>query len=120
LKNGPQLSSPPIGLSVYDMYGKSESEQTLIGGDTGRDSDTAGGDESFNNALLMPVVAIVVPLCKRAVFGRVTPPLLVPGKFWCCDCSEPIFGASEWQCSSKLLIYEFIKFKLFVYFFFFH
>lgn len=29
----------PPSLSVYDTYGKSESEQTLIGGDTGRDTD---------------------------------------------------------------------------------
>lgn len=29
---------PPIGLSVYETYGKSESEQTLIGGETGLES----------------------------------------------------------------------------------
>lgn len=37
--------SPPIGLSVYDMYGRSESEQTLMGGETGRES-SGGGLES--------------------------------------------------------------------------
>lgn len=33
-----------MGLSVYEMYGRSESEQTLIGGETGRES--SGGGES--------------------------------------------------------------------------
>lgn len=36
LKWESQLFLPPIGLFVYEMYGRSESEQTLIGGDTGR------------------------------------------------------------------------------------
>lgn len=34
------LNTPP-SLSVYDTYGRSESEQTLIGGETGRESDGA-------------------------------------------------------------------------------
>lgn len=29
---------PPIGLSVYETYGRSESEQTLVGGETGLES----------------------------------------------------------------------------------
>lgn len=31
-----------MGLQVYDTYGKSESEQTLIGGETGRESSGGG------------------------------------------------------------------------------
>jgi len=49
-KNDDKLYSvnvPPIGLSVYDMYGKSESEQTLIGGDVGRESSGGVGLSSW-------------------------------------------------------------------------
>lgn len=37
-----KLSSPPMVCPVYDMYGKSESEHTLIGGETGRESSGGG------------------------------------------------------------------------------
>lgn len=57
--------SPPIGLSVYDMYGKSESEQMLMGGETGRESDE---ELTPCSSLLWPDrvgVPIVLPLCNR-------------------------------------------------------
>lgn len=84
---------PPIGLSVYETYGKSESEQTLIGGETGLES---GGrhiapDSSFGDDNRRPVIAIVLPRCNRPELGR-------PCKF-CpsdgCDCSEPIFVSGK-------------------------
>lgn len=58
---------PPIGLSVYEMYGKSESEQTLIGGETGRD-----GADKMSSGCDCPDTEIVLPRCSRE-----TPPALM-------------------------------------------
>lgn len=42
-KRSCKLNLPPIGLSVYETYGKSESLQTLIGGEVGLDESSGGG-----------------------------------------------------------------------------
>lgn len=61
-----ELILPPMGLQVYDTYGKSESEQTLIGGETGRES-SGGGLVSISWLLLRLSLgaAIVYPRCSR-------------------------------------------------------
>lgn len=66
-----RVNLPPIGLSVYDMYGKSESEHTLIGGEVGRESSGGVGLLSTSWLLfklsLVGGPAIVYPRCKRSV-----------------------------------------------------
>lgn len=52
-------------LSVYEQYGKSESEQTLIGGDTGLELETTGPGSSFGDDNRRPLTAIVLPRCSR-------------------------------------------------------
>lgn len=63
---------PPMGRSVYEIYGKSESEQTLIGGDTGLepalDVGVVGASSSGVDRR-RPVTAIVLPRCKRPAAG---------------------------------------------------
>lgn len=51
-----------MGLSVYDMYGKSESEQMLMGGETGRESDGEFTPCSSLPCIERWGVAIVFPL----------------------------------------------------------
>lgn len=88
---------PPIGLSVYETYGKSESEQTLVGGDTGLESgcDVVDLDSSWVDEARRSVTAMVFPRCKRVAPA----PVAVLGRPWMlrdevlpdgCDCSEPI------------------------------
>lgn len=58
------FESPPIGLSVYDTYGRSESEQTLIGGDTGRELEpgcSAVGDDSRRSLTVLPRIKRLPP-----------------------------------------------------------
>lgn len=61
--------SPPIGLSVYETYGKSESEQTLVGGETGLESGYVDVDlgSSWAEDRRRSVTAIVFPRCNRVV-----------------------------------------------------
>lgn len=64
------MYSPPIGLSVYEMYGRSESEQTLIGGDDGRESVCTDAVE-WKDPSVWPLTAIVLPRCRRAVVADI-------------------------------------------------
>lgn len=80
---------PPIGLSVYEMYGRSESEQTLIGGDAGRESDCCGDAGAPSD---WPLTAIVLPRCRRAAvadMGR----LCAPNGRWADDVDAPVCDA---------------------------
>lgn len=58
-------NAPPIGLSVYDTYGRSESEQTLIGGETGLEFEH---DSPFGEDKRRSLTATVLPRIKRLAF----------------------------------------------------
>lgn len=81
------FSLPPIGLSVYETYGRSESEHMLIGGETGREFEHDAGS-SFGDDIRLPLTAIVFPRCNRFKYALCCAPWASDP---CCDCSEPIF-----------------------------
>lgn len=72
------------------MYGRSESEHTLIGGDTGREAAPdvgVAGTSSCGDDILRPVTAIVLPRCKRpdvaVAFLPDTRPCILPAPDAC-------------------------------------
>lgn len=97
------------------MYGRSESEQTLIGGEAGRESHNAPVSMADDDS---PLTAIVLPRCSRAAVADSGRGVCEPNaerdeagrpdcdggplRLWwapalaalpaCCDCSEPICG----------------------------
>uniref|UniRef100_A0A8D8L1H7 (northern house mosquito) hypothetical protein n=1 Tax=Culex pipiens TaxID=7175 RepID=A0A8D8L1H7_CULPI len=125
------LGESPIGLSVYDMYGRSESEQTLIGGETGRESqmyadegvpvekdgpDAVPPGPSSRLREDISVAAIVLPRCsfapaadERVGVGvafvdcvRKLPERSVPGALLPRTAPSP---CCSWDCSEPMVDY---------------
>lgn len=68
------------------MYGRSESEHTLIGGDAGRESDCC--DEEPPPPSDWPLTAIVLPRCSRAAVADIGR-LWTPNGRWAAAADEP-------------------------------
>lgn len=110
----------PIGLSVYEMYGRSESEYTLMGGETGRDSEDVTVDRDSSESVLRGrsrrpesklrlLEAIAAPRSTERLyeeFWAILPNPEVDEVGW--DCSEPILGTAK---EEEKLIFEVLKFS---------